>query len=535
MDDQYGPDDVLETAGLRVVASGLIQRADAAAYRLFGRDDLTGTPLLEHIHPSDRRLVTRLLTGPTEQGARIVRLADRGDGSRVAELRVTRPASENTAGVTRIELRGLSTFVAPPRTVHTIARLEKLFLASTDVITVLMPDGDWHASPAGTRILGHPAGYEPEGGLLSLVHPDDIELAFAGLAEVAAGTRAPNEPVRVRVRHADGEYLWFDCTATDLSEDPDVGGIVIVARDVTGEQRAEAERDDVEARYRATFEHSPLGIAIIALDGAVVEANHALCRMVGRSSDAIVGAAITALVHPADRALLNQRTDPQLPGLEAPHAETMRLVHADGQTVWAHADTSLIRDADGEPTHWVALLADITDRKRLEARLEHQAFHDPLTGLPNRARLAEVLEHAWAMRRADAHLAVLFVDLDHFKRINDERDHDAGDELLTIVARRLRAVVRGGDGVCRYGGDEFVVVCPDVEDPEQATVLAQRIQQSLSQPYLLTSGPAVIGASVGVAIAADHASTAELLRTADRAANRAKCSGRNQVVVSDAR
>lgn len=535
MQPARGDDDVLETASLRVGVSGRIDEADPATHRLLGRGDLTGTPLLEHIHPSDRRLVTRLLTGPVEQGARIVRLADTGAGSRVAELRITRSGGDGTSAVNRIELRGLSTFVAPARTVHTIARLEKLFLASTDIITVLMPDGEWHASPAGTRILGHPPGYEPEGGLLSLVHPDDLERAFEALAEVVAGTRGTGEPLRVRVRHADGEYLWFACSGTDLSADPDVGGIVIVARDVTGEQRAEAERDDAEARYRATFEHSPLGIAIIGIDGAIAEANHALCRMVGRAADALVGSEITALVHPADRPLLVARTDPHRPEFDAPHAETMRLVHADGHTVWAHADTSLLRDPAGEPTHWVALLADITDRKRLEARLEHQAFHDSLTGLPNRARLAEILDHAWGQRRLDAHLALLFVDLDHFKRINDERGHDAGDELLTIVARRLRAVVRGRDGVCRYGGDEFVVVCPDVDEPAQVAVLAERIQATLAQPYLLTSGTAVIGASVGVAVATDQVSIADLLRAADRAANRAKCSGRNRVVVADAR
>jgi diguanylate cyclase (GGDEF)-like protein len=232
--------------------------------------------------------------------------------------------------------------------------------------------------------------------------------------------------------------------------------------------------------------------------------------------------------------MLVLHTDPNASAHE-PHAETIRLVHADGHTVWTHADTSLVTNVDGDPAYWVALLADISDRKRLEARLEHQAFHDALTGLPNRARLSEILERAWAQRREDTHLAVLFVDLDHFKRINDERDHDAGDELLTIVGRRLRAVVRGGDGVCRYGGDEFVVVCPDIEHPDQATVLADRIRDSLSEPYLLSSGPAVIGASVGVAVATDHTSTAELLRTADRAANRAKGSGRGRVVVSDAR
>jgi len=535
MASAHGDDEVLETAALRVAASGLIEAADGAASRLLGRDDLPGGPLLAHIHPNDRRLVTRLLTGPVEHGARIVRLADRGAGSRVAELRITRTTGEGTSAVNRIELRGLSTFVAPARTVHTIARLEKLFLASTDIITVLMPDGDWHASPAGTRILGHPAGYEPEGGLLSLVHPDDLAAAADALAAVVAGSRGPGDPLRVRVRHLDGEYLWFDCSATDLSEDPDVGGIVIVARDVTGERRAEAERDGAEARYRATFEHSPLGIAIIGLDGAVVEANHALCRMIGRSADSLIGSEITSLVHTADRSLLVARTDPHLPGLDAPQAETMRLVHADGHTVWAHADTSLLRDPNGEPTHWVALLADISDRKRLEARLEHQAFHDPLTGLPNRARLAEILDRVWGQRRLDAHLALLFVDLDHFKRINDERGHDAGDELLTIVARRLRAVVRGGDGVCRYGGDEFVVVCPDVEDPEQIAVLAERIRTTLAKPYLLTSGPAVIGASIGVAMATDQVSINDLLRAADRAANRAKSSGRNRIAVAEAR
>ena len=151
-------EDVLENATLRVEISGRIERADATAHHLLGHDDLAGTPFLEHIHPSDRRLVTRLLTGPVERGARVVRLADRGQGSRVAEMRVHRPSGDAAHAVARIELRGLSTFVAPPRTVHTIARLEKLFLASTDIITVLMPDGEWHASPAGTRILGHQIG-----------------------------------------------------------------------------------------------------------------------------------------------------------------------------------------------------------------------------------------------------------------------------------------------------------------------------------------------------------------------------------------
>lgn len=523
--DQNG--EALEQGVLDVAPSGLIVAADPGACALLGRRDLIGSPLLEHVHPADRRVVTTMLTTPTPGGVRILRLADRGPGSQVAEVRVIADPARGGASVT---LRGLSTFVAPSRTVHTTTRLEKLFLASTDIITVLMPDGEWHASPAGTRILGHPAGYEPEGGLLSLLHPDDVGAAVAALAQVSAGTRGPQDAVRLRVRDASGSFRHFDCTASDLTDDLDVGGIVITARDVSAQQRAEDERADVEARYRATFERSPLGIAMVALDGCLLEANTALGAMVGHEPDALVGRPIVELVHPADRELLDRLAPEGTPS--EPVARTVRLVHADGHTVWVLADTSSIEHPDGSPAYHVALVADITDRKRLEARLEHQAYHDSLTGLPNRARLADLLEVAWRSRTATDHLAVLFVDLDDFKRVNDERDHDAGDELLSLVARRLRAAVRTGDGVCRYGGDEFVVVCPEVDEPGVAIGLAERIRDSIAQPFVLTSGPVTIGASVGVAFATTQSSPNELLRAADRAAGRAKSTGRNRVVTA---
>jgi diguanylate cyclase (GGDEF)-like protein/PAS domain S-box-containing protein len=523
--DDHG--EALEQGVLEIAASGLIRAADPGACALLGRRDLVGSPLLEHVHPTDRRVVTAMLTTPAPGGARILRLADRGPGSQVAEVRVV---ADPARGGATVSLRGLSTFVAPSRTVHTTTRLEKLFLASTDIITVLMPCGEWHASPAGTRILGHPAGYEPEGGLLSLLHPDDVEVAAMALAEVSAGTRAPQDAVRLRVRDASGAFRHFDCTASNLTDDLDVGGIVITARDVSAQQRAEDERADVEARYRATFERSPLGIAMVALDGCLLEANSTLGRLVGHEPAALVGRPIVELVHPADRELLDRLAPGDPTG--DPVSRTVRLVHADGHTVWVLADTSTIEHPDGSPAYHVALVADITDRKRLEARLEHQAFHDSLTGLPNRARLTDLLEVAWRNRSAPGHLAVLFVDLDDFKRVNDERDHDAGDELLTLVARRLRAAVRGGDGVCRYGGDEFVVVCAEVEAPEVAVGLAERIRSSIEQPFLLASGPATIGASVGVAFADAHPSPSDLLRAADRAVGRAKASGRNRVVTA---
>ncbi len=517
---------------LVVEPSGIIRGADEASFKLLGRSDLVGTPLLGHLHPTDRRIVVSLLTTPQQHGARVVRLIETGTGSQVAELRVTKETSDSTKGEMIVSLRGLSTFVAPSRTTHSAARLEKLFLASTDIITVLMPDGDWYASPSGTRILGHQPGYEPEGGLLSLVHPEDLERAVVALSDVPGGGRSQNEAVRVRIRSADGEYMHFDCSGQDLTHDPDVGGIVIVARDVTGQQRAEDERAEAEDRYRATFEHSPLGIAMIGLDGLVIEVNNALCQMIGREQGAMIGTHFDGIVYQSDQKLIAESQALHQTGELTRVSGTIRLVHADGNAVWALTDTSVVKHPDGSPAYYVVLVADITDQKRLEVRLEHQAYHDSLTGLPNRARLGEILESAWRDRSDDSHLAVLFIDLDNFKAVNDERDHDAGDELLTIVARRLRAAIRGGDGVCRYGGDEFVVVCPDVQSAEMAMHLADRIRTSLSRPYLLTSGEVTIGASVGVAIASTQETPEELLRTADRAAGQAKGQGRGRVVAA---
>jgi PAS domain S-box-containing protein len=150
-----------------------------------------------------------------------------------------------------------------------------LFEVSSDIMAVLEPSGHWHASPAGTRILGYPIGWDPEGGILSLVHPEDFERAGQALDEVLSGTRAKHEPIRVRLRHLDGHYLWFDCTAENQIDNPTVRGLIIIARDVTDQKTAEDAQLEAEQRFRATFERSPLGIALITIEGNIIDANAA--------------------------------------------------------------------------------------------------------------------------------------------------------------------------------------------------------------------------------------------------------------------
>jgi diguanylate cyclase (GGDEF)-like protein/PAS domain S-box-containing protein len=407
------------------------------------------------------------------------------------------------------------------------ARLQTMFEVSPDIIAVIRPDGSWNASPAGTRLLGWPPGFEPEGGALSIVHPDDRPAAETALAEILEGRRAKYEPVRLRLRHEDGRYLWFDATGENLLDDPTVGGVVLILRDVTERKDLEDRARETEALLRATVERSPVGIALIDPHLRIVEANPAFCRLSGRTPDELPGLVVTEVVHPEDRNRVLHELAARIAG-DGPPGSPARLLQPGGAVTWVLPDVSVVPSPAG-PDYGVVLVTDITQRRALEERLAYEARHDPLTDLANRTHLRDVLERAWAARRDDGSLGVLFVDLDRFKEVNDRFGHEAGDELLTIAARRLRAAVRHGDHIARYGGDEFVVVCEGISGRREALAVADRIRESLAEPFRLSAGRVRIGASVGVAVDHGHATVDELLRDADRAAYLAKDAGRNRV------
>ncbi len=407
------------------------------------------------------------------------------------------------------------------------ARLQTMFEVSPDIIAVIRPDGTWNASPAGTRLLGWPPGFDPEGGVLSIVHPDDRAAAEAALVEILEGRRAKHEPLRLRLRHADGRYLWFDATGENLLDDPMVGGVVVILRDVTESKDLEDRARETDALLRATVERSPVGIALIDPHLRILEANPAFHRMSGLAPQELSGLVVTEVVHPDDRNRVLHELAARIAGEGRPGNPT-RLVRPDGGITWVLPDVSVVRSPGGQD-YGVVLVTDITQRRALEERLAHEARHDPLTDLANRTHLRDVLERAWATRRADGSLGVLFVDLDRFKEVNDRFGHEAGDELLTIAARRLRAAVRHGDHIARYGGDEFVVVCEGICGRREALAVADRIRESLAEPFRLSAGRVRIGASVGVAVDHGHTTVDELLRDADRAAYLAKDAGRNRV------
>jgi diguanylate cyclase (GGDEF)-like protein/PAS domain S-box-containing protein len=280
---------------------------------------------------------------------------------------------------------------------------------------------------------------------------------------------------------------------------------------------------------RAAFDDAPVGMALVGLDGRLVRANRALGALVGHLPAALVGTPLAALVHPEDAgasaAPLWALTTGELPACQA----EVRLAGPGGAIRWVALSASLLCDAAGRPACYALHLPDVTERRDREERLRHRANHDALTGLPNRALFAARLERALAgaRERGDGTgVAVLLLDLDGFKAVNDGLGHEAGDRLLVAVGQRLAACLRAGDVAARFGGDEFALLVERVQGAADAEAVARRVLSALRAPVPLGGHEAAVAASVGIACGSGGEARAEdLLRAADAALYRAKAAG----------
>ncbi|HEX2766826.1 MAG TPA: EAL domain-containing protein [Candidatus Limnocylindria bacterium] len=316
-------------------------------------------------------------------------------------------------------------------------------------------------------------------------------------------------------------------------------------RVIERERRLADELLVAEAQYRSVVERVP-GVVYVAEAG-----QHGRWHFVSPKIEQLMG--FTAEEWTADPKLWIERMHPadrermilaELSDTERENEQgrwEYRLIARDGRVVWVIDDEAVIsRDADGHPTMVQGILVDISDRKRLEDQLRHQALHDPLTGLPNRVLFVDRLAHALVRRHNGMdELAVMFVDLDDFKSINDTLGHAAGDELLRLVAKRLPSVLRAEDTACRMGGDEFAFLLEDA-DRERAEIIAARILEALASPFDFGGRGVTLSASIGIATrrtAVDGTRSGdvadEILRDADTAMYAAKALGKGQVQTFD--
>ncbi|MFY9573211.1 MAG: EAL domain-containing protein [Blastocatellia bacterium] len=297
-----------------------------------------------------------------------------------------------------------------------------------------------------------------------------------------------------------------------------------------------AEMQESEERFRSAFDHAPIGMALVAPDGRWLQVNQCLCNIVGYSENEFKGMTFQAITHPDD---LGEFLDPLkdvLEGKTLTHQMEKRYLHRLGHEVWVLVGVSLIRDSETGCLHLIFQIQDITDRKRAEQQLVHDAFHDALTGLPNRAWFMEQLEISLdRMRCQKDHLfAVLFLDLDRFKLINDSIGHMVGDQLLIGIANRLRHCLRPGDKVARLGGDEFTILLDGIRNAAEAVEVAERIQKHLSQPFNLGGYETFTTVSIGIALSDPDCEVPEdFLRNADTAMYQAKSLGKARYVIFD--
>jgi diguanylate cyclase (GGDEF)-like protein/PAS domain S-box-containing protein len=293
---------------------------------------------------------------------------------------------------------------------------------------------------------------------------------------------------------------------------------------------AEQARWDSETRFRAVFAESVIGIGVADTAGRILEVNRAMSDMLGYSESALRAGTIWSFVHPDDVPGLWDRTRELLAGARN-HLRVEKVYYrADGSEVWTDLVLSLVRDPQGNPRYMVAMAENITERHRLQVRLQHLALHDPLTGLPNRTLFFGRLD---AALRADRAPGVCYLDLDGFKAVNDTLGHDRGDTLLQTVARRLTAALGDDHLVARMGGDEFVVLVHADADGQRLRRVAHTALEAVRTPVRLGGTEIAVTASVGVVQADGGRDTGELMKAADTTLYWAKADGGDRYAVFD--
>jgi diguanylate cyclase (GGDEF)-like protein/PAS domain S-box-containing protein len=357
---------------------------------------------------------------------------------------------------------------------------------------------------------------------------EDVEMVRARCASRKTGA---SDQYEVRFRRKDGTVIWVEIGGAPVTDPTgEVIGSIGVHVDITGRRAAAEALRESEARYRLMAENSTDLITRVTVNGTILYASDASRRLLGYEPAEIVGLRARALIHEDDREEVRQLA--RLIHQTGPTTFSYRVRRKDGSLVWFETTSRAVkRETDEGDEEIVSVSRDISERRRAEEQIEYQAYHDALTGLPNRWLFRDRLTVALAQaRRLKKPLAVMFGDLDRFKLVNDTLGHTFGDELLKTVAYRLKSTLREEDSIARMGGDEFTVLITDLKGAEDALTIAQKLLDVVAQPMRVEGHDLFITTSIGIAMFPDDGDSAEvLLKNADQAMYRAKESGRSAV------
>ena len=399
---------------------------------------------------------------------------------------------------------------------------------SSDIVSILTEEGTFsYISPVASRLLGYPLTEGTTPVALDLVHPDDREIAERVLGDIRFGQRSP---VELRLRHADGSYVWFEVVGVDLQSDPNIRGLVLNAREIGDRKAAEERLRLSEARFKALVQNSSDVVLVVGSAGGIRYASPAVISTIGVEPDELTDRSLNEVFRDS-----GVDWDGALRGVRAPgeHPELLEFGFRNERGDWIHLEASVTDLRREEAVGGFVLNArDVTERTAMMQRLRYQSTHDALTGLPNRVLATEELGGMLDRNAGGSTVAIISLDIDDFKDINDSLGHGVGDRLLYSVAERIKESLAFGDVAARAGGDEFVVVLERAHGEAQVLELADRLLTSMEHPFDVDGRELSITASAGVAFDHDRETAAEvLLRNADTAMYRAKQLGKRQSVV----
>jgi diguanylate cyclase (GGDEF)-like protein/PAS domain S-box-containing protein len=517
--------DALPDAVLVIDHEAHVLWGNAAAESLFGLtvEDARGLSGLDLVHPDDLQMAAMSMVSVQgkERGTPLELRIRARDGWRLVEL-IGAPCAHGITLVLRDLTERRRWEVAGDRE----ALFRTLIQAAPSVTLLLDGDATVRSSSSGlARLLGIDQEWLEGRPLADLVADDHrvaLDLAWSQLVE--GGAR--NVSVDLVVRSGDGGGLPVTATLVDLLEDPTVEGVVATLHDISARASAEAEVRQSNSILSATLESIAEGILVVDLEGRVISHNSQFAQMWRLDAD-LVTHGDSDLV----RSVARQLRDPE--GFVARFEAVVARPEADSHDLLEFADGRVVeRDSrpqriDGQVVGRVWSFRDVTAHRVLQNELARQAFHDPLTGLANQALFRDRVRNALErVRRSGGRVAVLFVDLDNFKMVNDGLGHAAGDQLLIALTDRLRGAVRTADTVARLGGDEFAVLVEDVGADEVVAEVAERILRVLREPVLVATHQVTASASIGIVYGGAEDSVGELLRNADLAMYEAKAAGR---------
>jgi diguanylate cyclase (GGDEF)-like protein/PAS domain S-box-containing protein len=375
------------------------------------------------------------------------------------------------------------------------------------------------------EIFGLPADVLDGPPWLERIAVEDRERVVAQIRRA----RSLGERASLDVRVEAGVDRWARVNVAPVL-DGAVGpaGLVGTVEDVTVEVTARRALAAREAEYRMLADHSTDFLSRHGLDGTFLYASPVSQSLLGWSPAAMLGETPTTLgMDHSEDSDIYERTWAQALRSDEPRSAAYRAQRHDGSIVWLETTFRAVRDTEGKAREMVCVSRDISERKSAELELAHRALHDGLTGLPNRTLFLDRVGHALRRSRRREHgVAILFLDLDRFKVVNDSLGHKAGDRLLVDVAVRLSTALRPADTLARFGGDELTILCEDIADEHDARAIAERLLETFSDPFVVQDGEAFLQASIGIALSHDGFETPEdLIRDADTAMYRAKARG----------